>query len=496
MDAAGQKKKNITAMAQAKEADGFLWLNRHVWLSGVDLDVELLQAEQEGRDLSSVRAQIRSLQKSHRLAESGAAQLGGARDAAWLMRYQRLSDTIQTLPLRANFSYDEPSDWDGIQRVRATARVRVPGWRGSTIKLRRAIHGGLLGRICGCLLGKPVEGWYRTSIEVTAKATGNWPLDSYLRVPTKRMAERIDILKPVQKFAGDRKEMLQNRCLLPRISGMVADDDTNYTVLGGAMLRRYGATFTPQDVASSWLAWLPLLETCTAERAAYRNLAAGIAPPASAARLNPYREWIGAQIRADIYGYVNPGQPERAAEWAWRDASVSHVKNGIYGSMWVAAMLAAAAVMDDWEAVIRAGLDQIPARCRLREDVEMILALWEGGADYGIACEYIHAQWNERRSHDWCHVNANAQVVATALLWGDDAFGQSVAQAVMCGFDTDCNGATVGSLWGMMHGVERIPATWAKPIRNTLRTGVAGYHEVAIDGLAEEMTTSALAVRD
>jgi len=161
--------------------------------------------------------------------------------------------------------------------------------------------------------------------------------------------------------------------------------------------------------------------------------------------------------------------------------------------MWVAAMLAAAAVLDDWAAVIRAGLDQIPARCRLREDVETILALWEDGADYGIACEYIHAQWNERRSHDWCHTNSNAQVVAAALLWGGDAFGQSVARAVMCGFDTDCNGATVGSLWGVMHGVDRIPAAWTGPIRNTLRTGVAGYAEVAVDRLADDIARWAAA---
>lgn len=479
-------------MKKTDETNGILWHNRHAWLNGVDLDVELLQAEQEGRDLTSIRPLIRRLQKAKRAPDASSAPLGGERDTAWLAGYVRLAEAIQSLPLRADYPYDEPDALDAIREARAPAAIRVPAWKGTAKRFDDKLHGGLLGRICGCLLGKPVEGWYRTSIEVTAKSTGNWPISRYLRVPTRTMAARIDRLKPVQKFDCTQAATLKNRCLLPHISGMVEDDDINYTVLGLAVLKRHGAAFTPQDVAATWLNEMPLLHTCTAERVAYRNLAAGLAPPASATRLNPYREWIGAQIRADFFGYANPGRPERAAEWAWRDASISHVKNGIYGEMWVAAMLAAAAVLDDWEAVIRAGLDQIPARCRLREDVETILALWADGADYGIVCEYIHAQWNERRQHDWCHADANAQVVAAALLWGDDDFGQSVAQAVMCGFDTDCNGATVGSLWGVMHGAKRIPAAWTRPVRNTVRTGVSGYHEIAIDRLAGEMAAVAL----
>ena len=99
------------ADAGAADRDGdVLWLNRHAWLGGVDLDAELLQAEQEGRDLSSVRTQIRALQKAPRPAGGWAAQLGGARDAAWLARYSRLCETIRTLPLRANYAEEEPEE--------------------------------------------------------------------------------------------------------------------------------------------------------------------------------------------------------------------------------------------------------------------------------------------------------------------------------------------------------------------------------------------------
>jgi hypothetical protein len=132
---------------------------------------------------------------------------------------------------------------------------------------------------------------------------------------------------------------------------------------------------------------MPLLSACTAERAAYRNFANQIAPPASAMFRNPYREWIGAQIRADFFGYVALGRPELAAELAWRDAAVSHVRNGIYGEMWAAAMLAAAAAENNPRRVIEIGLREVPAGSRFAEAVRAVLKWYDEGDDYPAACK-------------------------------------------------------------------------------------------------------------
>ena len=70
----------------------------------------------------------------------------------------------------------------------------------------------------------------------------------------------------------------------------------------------------------------------TAERAAYRNLLRGLAPRDGARRHNPFREWIGALIRADVFGWVRPGDPYAAARLAWPDARLSHTRNGMYGA--------------------------------------------------------------------------------------------------------------------------------------------------------------------
>ncbi len=108
----------------------------------------------------------------------------------------------------------------------------------------------------------------------------------------------------------------------------------------------------PNDVFEAWLSWIPIFSTCTADRVAYKNAAMGMLALETASYFNPYRKWIGAQIGGDFFGYINPANPEKAAEMAGRDASVSHVKNGIYGEMLVAAMISAACVCDNVKMII------------------------------------------------------------------------------------------------------------------------------------------------
>ncbi len=101
----------------------------------------------------------------------------------------------------------------------------------------------------------------------------------------------------------------------------------------------------------------------TAEHQAYSNFVRGFKPPATAIYRNPFREFIGPQIRADLFGYITPANPELAAFLAYKDASLSHTKNGIYGEMFIAAAISVALVSDDLDKVINAALFQ--RRCRI-----------------------------------------------------------------------------------------------------------------------------------
>ncbi|MBC8560912.1 ADP-ribosylglycohydrolase family protein [Fumia xinanensis] len=373
-------------------------------------------------------------------------------------------------PVKEGYPYLEPSDLEEIREARPKNRKDfAPVPTGDALKEK--IHGAWLGRICGCLLGKPVEGLNSKVIKKIIEAAGDTKLSGYFD-PTPETIKDL--------------ELAEDRCWLRCVDGMPMDDDTNYTTLAAVwILKKYGRDFKPVNVVDSWLESMPKTSYCTAEQAAYLNAAIGIVPPKSAIFRNPFREWIGAQIRADYYGYINPGDTQSAAEMAWRDATVSHVKNGIYGEMFVAAMLAAAAVSSDIKEVIQAGLQEIPEKSRLTEAIEKVLSWYESGRSAEECLDEIHTMYDEANGYDWCHTIPNAMIVAACLLYGGMDYSKSICMAVETGFDTDCNGATVGSILGMMLGAKNIPAYWTKPLNNTVHTSIAGYESVKISDLVE-----------
>jgi hypothetical protein len=454
--------------------------HRWLWIGPGDLRIEREQCRDEGRDLAPFEGRFDELIAAMEAVPDGY-------DPRLNERAGRLLDRTVRARMRKAYPFDEPSAWPAIRARRGPA-VDLPPDAPTGDALLDRIHGAWTGRCCGCLLGKPVEGRRRAQIETVLKSQGRWPLDDY-------WSGRID--DAVRKAASFPAWLTpDNPMHVDNLDHMPEDDDTNYTAAGLGIVKRHGAGFTPSQVGEFWASNIPLLHTCTAERVAYRNFALGRPAVDAAGRCaerfstatwrNPYREWIGAQIRADFYGYVCPGRPARAAELAWRDAAFSHVKNGLYGEMWVAAMLAAAFVCDDVETVIRAGLAQVPARSRFTRDIEEVFAWRRAGKTCGQAADAVHAKWDEANGHHWCHTNSNAQIVAMALLWGGKDFGKTIAAAVMPGFDTDCNGATAGSVLGLILGRAALPERWTRPLRDTLHTGVAGYLVVTLADLARE----------
>ncbi len=381
-------------------------------------------------------------------------------------------DVVMNVKMKDGYEYTEPSE---LQSIRALRRPFELSGKVSPSSYKEKVEGAWLGRICGCLLGKTVEGIRTNELIPLLKETSNYPMHRYI---LRSDIEKIDVSK--YKFA------LLGRPYADKIDAMPDDDDTNYTVLAQKTVEKYGRDFTPQNISSMWLRCQPKSAYFTAEQVAFCNFTNGYEPPHSAVYKNPYREWIGAQIRADYYGYINPGNTELAAEMAWRDASVSHVKNGIYGAMFVAAMLSAAAVESNIENIIEKGLSEIPYTSRLYTEITDILTLWRNGRKKDECFADIHKKYDEYTTYGWCHTIPNAMIVASSLLYGGGDYGRSVCMAVETGFDTDCNGATVGSVLGMANGASSIPEYWTRPINRTLRTSISGMNKIEVSSLIDK----------
>jgi len=413
---------------------------------------EVVQRREEGYDVEAMAERVEHiLKKSDELRGS---ELG------------TILDEFDSLQPPESFPYTEPSTLDDIRAERPEGPRRLEMNLSDTRMLDR-IHGAWLGRAAGCLLGKPVEGWHKEKIDSYLRFADALPLNDYF---------------PLADNHPDGLVLRMDNCSRGRIQYMERDDDMDYTILGLHILEQHGADFTSHNVANTWLSRLTYYLVYTAERIAYRNLVNNLWPPESATYHNPYREWIGAQIRADIWGYVCPGWPEKAAELAFRDAAVSHVKNGIYGEMFIAAMLAASFVTGDVEEIIRIGLSEIPGNCRLAEAIQDTVTWSRESTDW----EQVWGKINEKYGHyHGVHTINNAAIVVMGLMFGQRDYETSIVVAVRGGWDTDCNGATAGSICGMMLGADALPSKWVGVLNDRLLSAVRGFGDCRISDLAK-----------
>jgi len=346
---------------------------------------------------------------------------------------------------------------------------------------RKRIQSAWQGRISGCLLGKPVElisilqG--QNALQSYLEANHAWPLRDY--VP---FAE-----DPLVKLAG----RASCRGFIRRSE---PDDDINYTVLALMMLEEHGLDLKTTHVAVAWLRLLPAGATFTAERAAYRALLQltgdsailGLPPgfDLSACAQNPWSEWIGAQIRADLYGWVCPGRPRLAADLARRDAALSHTGDGIHAAAFIAALAAAIPASPSIAQAMEAARAEIPAGSASAEAIAFGRSL-VGQTD---AVSRLHERY---QSLSPVHAVNNLALVVWGLLSGEPDFSSAIGDAVAAGWDTDCNGATVGGLWGISG--KPIPRHWTAPWQGRVAVNLAGVGELALPDLIDR--TVALAIK-
>jgi len=364
---------------------------------------------------------------------------------------QSALEAVKELPIDKELAEKEPNQLEAIRELRPVAK-RVLGTLDMPTYRQRAM-GALIGRMAGCTLGAPVEFSSIKRMEELAveNSTSFPPRDYWLRVDNPAGI----------RYLKSRRDAFTRDLM----DGVPVDDDIEYTLTGLVIAERHGLDFTTADVGATWTDILPI--AYTAEEAALKNLEKGIDALQTAEVDNPYCEWIGADIRSDPWAYMSPGNPERAAELAHRDAYLSHRRQGIYGEMYFAAVIAAAFVLDDPMAALEAGLAEIPKECALTRAIQWALDTVPSVRDYRHARELVDEKFKGMSS---VHTINNACLTVFGVGLGGTDYTRVISETVAMGLDNDCTAATAGSLVGAIVGIDGIAEHWYARFNDTIHS--------------------------
>jgi ADP-ribosylglycohydrolase len=327
------------------------------------------------------------------------------------------------------------------------------------------VYAGVLGKIIGVYLGRPIEGW------------------TYDRI----MAELGEINYYVHEQRG--------------VPLVVTDDDISGTFTFLRALPDYGNSLdlTPAQIGQTWLNYLIEKRTVlwwgglgnSTEHTAYQRLKCGIpAPKSGSMELNGpiVAEQIGAQIFIDGWGMVAAGDPELAADLARRASSVSHDGNAIYGAQVIAAIEAAAFVESDLNTLIDTAVSFIPHDSTIYRLIGDVRA-WHAahGDDWRKTRDQIAAHYGYDRYGGNCHMVPNHALIIMSLLHGDDDFQKSLMIVNTSGWDTDCNSGNVGCILGIKNGLAGIEAgpDWRGPVADRMYLPTADGGRAISDAVIE-----------
>lgn len=361
---------------------------------------------------------------------------------------------------------EEPETLEEIRAQRPQGEHRLCG------ALPREYHerwqGAFLGRGAGCTLGAALEFSEVDEMERWAAYCGDsYPLQDYWSMVKRPFENRYII--------GQRQDLTRGH-----FDAIPVDDDTAYTMIGLLTLEEYGPDFTREQMLRVWEQRLPLTGKNGSygiywgERRMMLNRLEGLPPEKAGFAHNPNVQSVAAWTRADTWGYVAPGWPEKAAELAFRDASANHRRNGIYGEMFMAAAISAAFVVDDPIEALRIALREIPANCMFAQGVRWALEVGPTVKSYKEAAQLVRRRYKGMFKG---HAINNALFVVFGILLGKRDFTKVIGETVAMGFDNDCTGATAGSIVGAVIGKSGIPSHWYEPFQNRMQCYLKGCPE-------------------
>ena len=264
-------------------------------------------------------------------------------------------------------------------------------------------------------------------------------------------------MQDIKGFVTDKNVILPN-------------DDLDLQLVWLTAVEQYGPTrINAQLLGEQWISYVtPHWNEYGIGKA---NMKMGLMPPLSGDAFNSWKDSNGAWIRTEIWACLAPGAPDVAAKYAYEDACVDHGAGGegTVAAVFVAALESAAFFEKDLRKLINIGLSKIPAESRMAKSIDLLLQCYDSGMDYREARNVIQKA-NSDIGDGWFEAPSNVSYAILGLLWGEGDFKKSMIYAINCGDDTDCTGATVGSILGILGGTAGLPADWTEHIGDGIST--------------------------
>ena len=309
------------------------------------------------------------------------------------------------------------------------------------------VYAGVLGKIIGVYLGRPIE---------------NWTYDRIL-----------------SEF-GEVDYYIHEKRGRPLV---VTDDDISgtFTFFRALEDNGYDPDLTPAQIGETWLNYIIEKTTIlwwggfgnSTEHTAFLRLKRGFpAPQSGSSKLNGavLSEQIGAQIFIEGWGFINPGDPAAAASFARRAASVSHDGEAVHAAAVIASLVAQAFVEKDIDRLLDTAVAQIPEDSVIYRLIADVRQWHSAEPDWRKNREKLEERYGYDRFLGPVHVVPNHGLIILALLHGEGDFQRSLSIVNTCGWDTDCNSGNLGSILGVRNGLEGIDdgPDWRGPVADRL----------------------------
>ena len=412
----------------------------------------------------------------------------------------KFTKNLLNLKIRKDWSYVEPSSiYDILNEMdpsRPKGQITEIDYEDSS----KRVEAAFIASLCGCILGKPLEQKFTGhEIRKALEEINEWPMSDYISKDIENVLPKVHT-----SFPETAREF---------INYVAPDDDINYTIMGMLILEKFGADFTHENMKELWIKHLPIGTTFGPENTKLlksgielkidgRDRSAFLAKGPNGSEnilptdkpedlidvfndiLNPGDELCGAAIRADAYGYAYPGNPAMASELACRDASFTHNRTGVYGTMFIAAAISCAQIMEDRDEIIETALKFVPQKSRFYERVSVCFKDVKDSDSWEEAYDKISDKYGE---YGHCRIYQEIGMLINTLKFAKNV-GHGICIQVSQGADTDSFGATSGSILGAYFGPGYLDDKWIKPFNDDIHTGLAWFFERSVSKLAKRMS--------